>query len=117
LGVWDDGLFDEDIAADVRATFENAWATGKLVPDITRDILTEYEGALDDTDDGPQIILALAVLQLEHDVLQSDIRDRALAVIHNDEGIERWAVAGAETLVGRRQVLALLQARFISGSM
>lgn len=91
--------------------------TGKPVSAITRDILAEYEDALNDTDDGPQIILALAALQLQHGALQPDMRDRALAVIRNDEGIERWVDPGAETLAGRRQVLASLQARLISGSV
>ncbi len=113
LGVWGNGLFDEDVAADVRATFEDAWAIGKPVPDITRRVLMEYENAFDDEGDGPQIVLALAALQLQHGALQPEIRDRALTIIRNDEGMERWVDAGGETLAERRRVLASLQAQLV----
>ncbi len=104
-------IFDDDVAMDVRATFEEALERGASVRTATRRVLDEYEEYFDDMDDGPIVWLALAAVQLEHGALQPRVRREALAVIATGDTLARWEDAGEDVAAERRQVLATLKAR------
>lgn len=104
-------VFDDDVALDVQATFEEALEEGASVRAATKRVLDEYEDALDDPDDGPIIWLALATLHLEQGAVQPRVRREALAVIAAGSDLARWEDAGEEVATERRQVLAALKAR------
>lgn len=90
MGTWDFGIFDDDIALDLKYQFEDALAEGLSVGDATKSILESEDYSIDDPDDTPVICLALAALQLEHGALEPAIRDKALAVIDEEQGRDRW---------------------------
>jgi hypothetical protein len=112
MGVWGTGIFDDDVAADVRNTWEDALGEG---PDhATRHVFAEYAQHLDDEDDGPIVMLALATLQLDAGMLDGRVRDGALAAI--EPNLRRWTdeSPSPEDLEGRRLVLGELQRRIAS---
>ncbi|MGI8854722.1 MAG: immunity 26/phosphotriesterase HocA family protein [Thermomicrobiales bacterium] len=106
-------IFDDDVACDVRAIFEDALVARASITKATGIVLNEYADSLEDKDDGTVIYLALAALQCEYGKLQSAIRDRALAIIDNGEGLARWEDAGPESLAERKEVLSRLGARIL----
>lgn len=111
MGAHGTELFDDDVAMDVQAIFEEALENGMSVGAATEQVLDEYEEYLEDTDDGPIVWLALAALQLERDALQPRVRREALAAIESEEDMERWEESGEDLHAERRRVLDELKAR------
>lgn len=106
MGAWGAGVFEDDTALDVRGSFEAALEEGSSVEEATQRVLREYASDLLDPDYGPIVWLALAGTQLEHGVLQPEVRDRALSVIDEGQGLDPWAEGGpSDDLLERKQAL------------
>jgi hypothetical protein len=105
MGAWGNGLFEGDASADVLAIFEDAIADGATVDEASRRVLTEMGAAIYDFDDGPEIAIALAALQLQHSALSEESRIRVLSAIDSD--LRRWegAARTREHYDGRKAVL------------
>lgn len=117
MGAWGYGIFDDDLARDVRGDFEGALDEGLSVSVSTRRVLEEHADTLEDPDDGPVIWLSLAALQMEQGALQPDVKERVLAVVDRGIGLDRWAEAGPEMLAERRRVLEEFGQRVRSGEV
>lgn len=105
MGAWGYGIFDDDLARDVRGDFEGALDEGLSVSVSTRRVLEEHADTLEDPDDGPVIWLSLAALQLEQGALQPEVKERAIRIVDGGLGLQSWAEAGPEALAERRRVL------------
>lgn len=105
MGTWGVGVWQDDVATDVRDEFEAALSSGLSVADATRYVLEHPPWPLDDEDEGPVTYLTLAALQLEHGALQPAIRDTALRIIASGAGMERWEDEGEDALPERLAVL------------
>ncbi len=115
MGTWGTGIFEDDTALDIKGTFEDSLADGLSVDAATQRVLVEYSEAFEDYDEASVSWLALASTQLEHEVLQPEIRDKALAVIEDNSDLRRWEEsASAEDLGQRGQVLEDLKARLLA---
>lgn len=90
MGTWGSGIFDNDVALDVRYSFEDALAEVGNVSGATQWVLEEFAEALEDIDDGPVIYVALVALQLEHGAVQPETRKTALDMIANGKLLDRW---------------------------
>jgi hypothetical protein len=114
MGTWGPGLFDDDLALDVKGTFDRAVAggaspadaaTGLMESELAREILGEF-GA-DERDDmfweeNRGLFYAIASLQLEHGVLQEVVRQQTLQAIaverrglDPEQNRERWELLDA----------------------
>ncbi len=115
MGTWGHGIFDNDIALDMRGEFEEALAEGLDAHAATQRVIATYEESFEDFDEAPMVRLALAGLQLEHGSLEPWVRHQALAVIDADPNLERWLegwdAGRAEAEAERRKVLEGLKAR------
>ena len=114
MGTWGSGIFDDDVALDVRGLFEDKIGEGASIEDATQAVLQEFDAALEDMDDGPVIYLALAALQLEHGRLLGATRQEALRVIDEGRNLPRWEEAGPESLEDRKRVLAVFKSSLLS---
>lgn len=113
MGTWDVGIFDDDVAMDIQAEFEEAIEEGLSVIEATEQILESFEEELEDEDDAPIIYLALASLQLKNGNLQKSIKDKAIAIIDSGEELKRWAETDEETLEKRKSVLNELKSKLM----
>lgn len=113
MGAWDAGIFDDDVAMDVQDLFEHTLSQGDNVAEATAFILEEYEELLEDDDDGVIIFLALASLQIKHKALQPEIKDRALEIIENGQGLEVWEESGEAVLEHRKKVFEELKRHLV----
>lgn len=95
MGTWGAGLFDDDLASDVRGSFEDCVGSGMPVAEAAEAVLAEY-GDVDDADERAILDLAVAVLLLERSSLTEPIAARALAVTRQGLGLDRWLEAGLE---------------------
>ena len=115
MGAWGTELLDDDVASDVRSTFENELEGGASVAHATEVVLREWSDAFEDEDDGPIVWLALAALQLDRGAFQKSVRDKALAVIEGGVNQRRWdEEATPEDAAKRPVVLEELKVRLLA---
>jgi hypothetical protein len=111
VGTWGTGLFDDDVAADARSSFEEAIRSGQSPDRAAALVLEELEEEAKDPDDAPVLTLALASLLLDSGVRDHPLFDAAREIIESGEGLERWEEAGEAALAQRRAVYGQLAER------
>jgi len=88
VGAWGAGIFDDDVALDVRDAWEDALADGASPAEASRRLSRAFSEHIADTDDGPIFWLALASLQLEAGALEPEVAQRARSSVQPN--LERW---------------------------
>ncbi|MEK9156552.1 MAG: DUF4259 domain-containing protein [Patescibacteria group bacterium] len=109
MGTWGTGIFEDDLASDIKGNFEDLISSGASVADATKSSLAEYSDSLTDTDDGPTVHLALAKLQIQQGALHPDTAKKALEIIESGESLNRWREIGGEDLKHRQAELEKLK--------
>ncbi|HEY8447983.1 MAG TPA: hypothetical protein VIL01_12835 [Thermomicrobiales bacterium] len=104
-------IFDDLLARQVRAVFTSTLSEGRSPDAATRAVLAEFVEELDDPEDGPIVLLALAALQIEFGCLTEEVRLRALDAL--DADLLRWAALGIDALARRQEALDTLRARLL----
>jgi hypothetical protein len=99
-------LVNSDLARDVRAELVRHFTAGASIANATVQTLAEFRDVLADPNEGPVIFLAVAMFQLDHDQLQSFIRDAAVDLIESGEAESAWKATESGV---RQQRRALLQ--------
>ncbi|MFN3561857.1 MAG: hypothetical protein ACK4XY_10560 [Chloroherpetonaceae bacterium] len=105
MGIWGDGLFENDAASAAKAIFEVALADGASVAQATKQVLDELKAMAEDEGVFSVIVLALAALQLESKQLQPDIKAQALEIITVGKGLKHWEELGSVNLEQRKSTL------------
>jgi Domain of unknown function (DUF4259) len=90
MGAWGTALFSDDVACDVRADLRERLADGVDDDAAIRATLGKYSEVIAASDDGPVVILALAVTASKLGRLTPDLRDRGLSMLDEGRGAERW---------------------------
>jgi hypothetical protein len=99
MGTWGSGIFDDDLALDIKGRFESEVeaggdpaevASGLMQSDLAREILEEFDEAERDEafwEESGALFFAVAHLQLEHGVLSPEVRRLTLQAIEAWKGI------------------------------
>jgi hypothetical protein len=111
MGAWGPALFSDDIASDVRSDYRALIEDGAEDDAATQRVLDSYTDALNDSDDGPVVWLALAFTQSKIGRLDPAVAARALQIIDNGEGMSRWHEQGARAAASRESALAKVRAQ------
>lgn len=115
MGTWGTGIFDDDVAVDVRGEYEEARETGLSPEAAARQVLETWGDQLDDMDDGPIVWIALAATQLEEGAILDDVRRNAIAAIDAGADMPRWLDSATEAHIAEHQAtLADLRAQFVA---
>jgi hypothetical protein len=101
MGAWGNKLFDDDTACDVRDEYVRLLSEGLAGPAATDRLLDRWKEATADADEGPVFWLALAVTQHKHGRLERRVKERALAVLDEELGLDRWREIGHRALKSR----------------
>ena len=107
-------IFDDPLARQIRLEFDSALDGGASVYTAAEAILQKHVARIHDPDCGPVILYALASLQLQHGVISSPIRKRALTWINSGEALERWSGTAPETLSARKRVEQELRSKLLA---
>lgn len=107
LGNWGIGIMQDDVAADTEIEFEDALAEGLTTTEATQRVLGDPPWPVSDYDDGPVTYMALAALQLKHNILTADIRNLAIGAATSDAAIGRfeWDGAPEGKVAARKELL------------
>ena len=106
MSVWGPGIFESDIAADIRDVYRELLLDGMDDDQAASRVLEDFADALADPDDGGSFVIALAVTMHKVGRARDDITARAIAAI--DAGPEAW---WAETKAKRAREKVLTNAR------
>jgi hypothetical protein len=81
MGTWGTGVFDNDLASDVRGEYRELLEDGTADAAATQEVLRSFAHAADDPDNGACFWTGLAATQMQLGRLDPTVRDRAVAVI------------------------------------
>ena len=109
MGVWGTALFSDDIACDMRDHYRQLLEDGVEDSAATRLTLEEFARYLEEPDG--VALIALAVTQSKLGRLESDVRDRALAIIDAGADLAVWERENQKLLPKRRAALEKARAQ------
>lgn len=105
MGTWGTGLFSSDMARDIRDFYRERIEDGVDDTEATRLTVERFGSDLDDPDEGPVFLIALAVTQSQIGRLDPVIRDRALAALDRGADLAAWEEENPKLVPKRREVL------------
>ncbi len=105
MGIWGDGIFENDAASAAKAIFELALADGASVVQATTQVLDELKSMAEDEGVFSVIVLALAALQSESNQLQPELKAQALEILDSGKGLKHWEELGQVNLEQRKSTL------------
>jgi hypothetical protein len=106
MGAWGPGIFDDDLALDVREEYLELLAAGHSVTDCSKRVIERRANELRDPDEAPVVWLALAATQWEYGAFGQGVLDAALIALQRDEALCGWETS--EHVARRRGILARL---------
>ena len=86
MGAWGPAIFSDDVACDVRDQYRAMIEDQVPDADAEERVLDAWRAALDDTDDGPVVWLALAATQSKLGRLSDRVKGEALRVVDRGSG-------------------------------
>jgi hypothetical protein len=98
-------ILASDLASEVQAEFEGRLAVGFKVPAATQHVFARFRGAMGSSQDGPVVLLALAMLQLREGQLQQVIRDAGIDLIDSGEAMNAYRTEDISTRKARKVML------------
>ena len=109
------GIFDHELAREVRREFEHLMDTGLSAYAAANGVLSRHAAQVHDPDDEPAIYFALVELQLNCGALAPSLRKRVLTLINSGDSLARWAAQPEETIEARKKVEQDLRRRLVQG--
>ncbi len=113
MGTIGTGLFDDDLAADVRGIYRDLIAEGATGADATDTLLHDSQNALANPAQASVFWLALAAAQWECGRLEARVLEQALRVLSSGADLVQWN-HDPKLLRQRGRVLERLEARLRS---
>lgn len=114
MGTWGSGLFEDDLAIDIRSSFASAVESGTMPGSAAQIVLREYNESISDSDEAPVVYLSLASLLLDSGVCEHAAISRAARIIEDRVGLDRWREVGGTALAEREAVYQDLRSRIES---
>jgi hypothetical protein len=108
MGAWGPAILSDDLAADVRDDFRDLIGDGLTAEEASERLKDEYADALQDPDEGPVFLFALAATQWKTGHVSPAIVSEALAALDAGRGMERWEDAPPGQQKERRRALEKL---------
>jgi hypothetical protein len=90
MGAWGTGMLENDVALDVRLTFDGVLKRGGTVQEAIAEVMEESKDDLDDEGDRADLILALTWLASEKGAVPDWLEDEAREIIESDQTLALW---------------------------
>ena len=113
MGAWGPGLFQNDVADDVKTDYKDKLKLGKSDELALREIIEENSELLNDDDDKFDFWFGLASILFDLGRLTDEVKNTALSLLDSGEDLPRWEEDKSE-LKKRRKVLDALREKLLS---
>ena len=110
MGTWGPKLYEDDVAQDIKETYEELVKTEKDNEKIIKEICSIFKEELEDQDEKSVFWMVLADLLYKQKQLTKDIKEKALKEIERGENLERWKnEASKDDYILRKKKIELLK--------
>jgi hypothetical protein len=113
MGVWGTGIFQDDLACDIRERYRDLLGEDLEDPSAKARIMKDYQDSVTDPEECGVVWLALAATQWKLGRLDDDTLRHALQVIESGSDLARWE-PGSKDYARRRTALEALQGQLTS---
>lgn len=114
MGMWGTGLYQDDIAADVKDFYKEQLRMQKSTTEIKSELLREYADILDDPYDASVFWFAFADTQWEFGRLEDSVKEKALFYIERGYDLKRWEEECPQKAKSRANVILRLKQKLLS---
>lgn len=114
MGVWGTGIFDDDLAADVKDHFTTLISEGLDPVKATRQLKTDMAEVFGDGEETLVLWLSLAATQWKLGCLLDPVRNKAIRIIDSGKELKRWVDTGPGDVKRREKHLAKLKEKLLS---
>ena len=90
MGAWGPGLYQDDVACDVKSDYLNRLKVGMTNQEATEEVIEYNIDFIEDEEDGPIFWMALAETQWKYGRLLPEVKEEALRQISLGTDLERW---------------------------
>ena len=90
MGTWGTGIFQNDIADDVKTSYINKLKIGKADEVTLEEIISENTEILNDSEDSLDFWFALSSIMFDYGRLTEKIQSKALSLLESDNDSKRW---------------------------
>lgn len=112
MGSWGTGIFEADIAMDVREDYNNALKYSANDDEALEIFINEYKNELSDSDDGPVVWLALAKIMWKSGWLNDFVKEKAVQAVKDD--LKNWEIYSEKDYRNRKKNLDKFIAQLMS---
>jgi hypothetical protein len=113
MGTWGIGLWSDDTAADIRASYREALENGASDEEARTTIFERFASDLNDEEMASVVWLAFAAVQQSMGRLDPDVRTTALEIIETGRDLRRWEGSSVAFIASRRRVLDKLRDKLL----
>ncbi len=103
MGTWGAGIFEDDLAEDIRSFYEDEKQVWSPI-EAGKKVLNRFKAESKDTDEMPVLYLALFSLLWDDGVQLENVTKKSEDIIKNDLGLDRWEEQGPEELEERKTI-------------
>jgi hypothetical protein len=114
VGAWGPGLYQDDVAEDVKTQYVNLIKIGKTNQEATEELIKDNQLKINDSDDAPIFWFALADTQWKLGRLLPYVKENALIHLIKEDNLKKWEKENKEDYKYRKKVLDQLKDRLNS---
>lgn len=114
MGAWGPGLYQDDVAEDVKTEYVNLLRIGKTNQEATEKLIEDNRMIINDFDDAPIFWFALADTQWKLGRLLPYVKDKALMYLTKEDDLKKWDNGNKTSYKYRKKVLEELIQRLNS---
>ena len=98
MGAWGTSLYANDTTCDIRGVYVDMLRRGKTNEEVTQKLIEDNQDIMGDVEEEPLFWFALADTQWNYGRLLSEVKEKALYFLSQDDELERWRESGEKQL-------------------
>lgn len=114
MGIWGPGLYENDLALDMKQFVSDEIEAGTSSPIVAKKLSEAFSFAVGDEDDELVYWMTLADLQVDLGHLDDHVREKVLSYIEHGENSKVWVSSNPAERKARKKVLDALRKEIVS---
>lgn len=116
MGTWNYGIFDNDVAQDIKEEYIGLLKRGMNSTEATKMVIFRNQDIIDDVDEAPVFWLVLADVQWEYGILENAVKNTALNYLNSADFLEQWKCVNSKIATKRKEALLSLKEKLLSAN-